>query len=146
MRLLLSVSLGALFALGLVLARMTDPAKVIGFLDFLGAWDPSLAFVMLGAIGVYAPFYFATRKWRRPVFGERFELPLNDRLDARLIGGAALFGVGWGLAGYCPGPALVAVGAGRGDALLFTAAMSVGMFLYRWARRPAGELSARVNL
>ncbi len=125
---------GALFAVGLAVGGMTDPANVIGFLDITGDWDPRLAFVMGGALMVYAPL----RRWRTkgpmPRFADRFHLPTRHAIDAPLLAGAALFGAGWGLAGFCPGPALTSVGAalvgGPRDALIFSASMLVGMFLY----------------
>lgn len=126
------VALGAgfLFACGLAIGGMTDPAKVLAFLDVAGDWDPSLAFVMAGAVGTYAPL----RAWivrRRRAFR-----PRPSRIDRRLVIGAALFGLGWGLVGYCPGPALVAVASLHGAAITCATAMLVGMFAYsRLARR-----------
>ena len=126
---------GALFGLGLAVSGMTQPAKVIGFLDVLGAWDPSLAFVMLGAIGVYTAAYRGLAvKMPRPLFAPRFSLPTLTAIDAPLLAGAAIFGVGWGLGGFCPGPALVALGAGAPAALWFVPAMVVGMLLHRAVR------------
>lgn len=130
-------SSGALFAVGLLLAGMTNPAKVLGFLDFFGNWDASLMLVMLGAIGVNAPLTRAIRRRNAPLLQPSFSIPPSNRpwrsqLDVRLLVGAGLFGVGWGLGGYCPGPALVALPEvfteKRGtDAAWFTAAMLVGM-------------------
>ncbi|MBJ6764101.1 YeeE/YedE family protein [Myxococcaceae bacterium JPH2] len=122
---------GLLFALGLGLGGMTDPAKVVGFLDFAGAWDPSLAFVMGGALAVHAPLQRLIRRRRSPVLATEFPARSKARVDLRLVGGAALFGVGWGLAGYCPGPALVSLASGTGTALLFGASMLGGMLLFR---------------
>lgn len=102
---------GVVFALGLVLADMTSPARVLAFLD-LARWDPTLAFVMAGAIAVYAPVARLVRARPAPLLGARFHWPAPAAIDRRLLAGAALFGVGWGLAGYCPGPALVAAGTG----------------------------------
>jgi uncharacterized membrane protein YedE/YeeE len=119
---------GALFAVGLAVSGMTRPAKVVGFLDLSGAWDPSLAFVMLGAIGVH---FVATRlitRRARPLFEERFHLPTRKDLDARLLLGAALFGVGWGLGGFCPGPGLVSAASGSLPAFVFVVGMTLGMF------------------
>jgi uncharacterized membrane protein YedE/YeeE len=114
---------GALFALGLALSGMTDPAKVVGFLDVGGAWDPSLALVMLGAIAVYLPVYLVVRR-RRPELA-----PASGAIDARLVGGAALFGIGWGLVGYCPGPAIVSLASGRAP-IVFTLGLVVALALH----------------
>ena len=123
---------GLLFALGLTLSGMTQPARVLGFLDVAGDWDPSLAFVMLGALAVYALAYRAiARPGRRPLLDASFHVSTAKRIDARLLTGAALFGVGWGLAGFCPGPALVSAAAGAHAALLLSAGMLVGMLLAR---------------
>ena len=124
---------GALFSLGLTLSGMTDPAKVIGFLDVTGEWDPTLAFVMAGGVLVFGIAWRAARRLRAPVFAPHFpELP--ERIDPPLMVGALLFGVGWGLAGYCPAPALVSVGAGIEGSALFAAAMIAGMFLHDFFR------------
>jgi len=126
----LAAAAGALFALGLVIGGMTIPAKVTGFLDVGGAWDPQLAFVMVAAIAVYAP----ALRWirgRRPLAAARFQWPTARAIDARLVGGAALFGIGWGLAGYCPGPALVALAGGGLPVLVFVAALVLGIALAR---------------
>ncbi len=117
---------GLLFALGLGIAGMTQPAKVLAFLDVLGDWDPSLAFVMAGAIAVYMPVFWAVRRALAP----RLQLPTRKDLDPRLIVGAALFGVGWGLAGYCPGPALVSLTTLGASAIAFGVAMFAGMRLH----------------
>jgi hypothetical protein len=123
---------GALFGVGLAIAGMTQPAKIIGFFDFFGNWDPSLAFVMLGAIVVYTPVYrWAIRTWQRPIWAPAFSLPTRKDIDARLIVGSAIFGVGWGLGGYCPGPALTSIGAGSQEALTFGASMLVGVGAYQ---------------
>jgi uncharacterized membrane protein YedE/YeeE len=118
---------GLLFGLGLVVSRMIDPAKVLGFLDIAGDWDPSLAFVMLGALIVAALGYAVAKRMRRPLCATEFGSPAASGVDRRLIGGALLFGVGWGLVGYCPGPALGSIGFGGGRTLLFVAAMLIGM-------------------
>lgn len=121
---------GLVFGLGLILGGMTDPGKVKGFLDVAGAWDPSLALVMGGAIAV-GVFAFAAAKRRTTAWsGERIEIPSNTVIDARLIGGGVLFGAGWGLGGFCPGPALVAMSAGVGSAAVFVVAMLAGMVLH----------------
>lgn len=122
---------GFVFALGLGLGGMTQPARVLAFLDAAGAWDPSLAFVMFGAVAVYGvAFPFVVRRGR-PVFAASFGVPTRRDLDGRLLAGAALFGVGWGLAGLCPGPALTTLASGEPRAALFVAAMLIGMLLQR---------------
>lgn len=130
---------GILFALGLGLGGMTDPAKVVGFLDVVGDWQPGLAFVMAGAMGTYASLRrLILRRRRAPVLAPAFPALGDARPDARLVLGSALFGVGWGLAGYCPGPAFASVGSGTGTVLLFVAAMLGGMLLFQlWEKRPA---------
>ena len=126
---------GLLFALGLGLAGMTDPARVQAFLDVSGSWDPTLAFVMGGAIAVHAPLSWLIRRRKVPVLAPAFPDVSHTQLDRRLLGGAALFGVGWGLSGYCPGPALVSLASGTGTVLLFVAAMLTGMWLFGWWER-----------
>lgn len=121
---------GLLFGLGLLLAGMADPAKVLAFLDLAGDWDPSLALVMAGAIGVAAlPLNLAQRRTKALLSGA-MQLPNRRDLDARLIGGSLLFGVGWGIAGICPGPALAIVLTGHWQAALFVAAMLAGMLIF----------------
>jgi uncharacterized membrane protein YedE/YeeE len=124
---------GVLFAAGLAVSGMTHPSKVIGFLDFTGSWDPSLMFVMMGAIGVHVFFArWALRSMKaggRPFLGDAYALPTSTKIDARLLGGAALFGAGWGLAGYCPGPALVSLAQLTPAAFAFIAAMAAGIVL-----------------
>lgn len=127
---------GILFALGLVLAGMTDPARVLGFLDVTGAWDPRLAVVMVGAVGVHATFLLATRRRARPLFATSFPRLATDAIDARLLGGAALFGVGWGLAGVCPGPALVSVGSFATKTIAFAIALVAGSVVASWLVPP----------
>lgn len=122
---------GFVFAVGLALSGMTQPDKVMGFLDFTGRWDPSLAFVMGGAVTMYLVAHRWTRRQPKPVFAETFPDPPGNSIDGRLIVGALLFGVGWGLSGFCPGPALVSLGAGMRAALWFVPAMVVGMGLHR---------------
>ncbi|MEO7730683.1 MAG: DUF6691 family protein [Kofleriaceae bacterium] len=122
---------GALFAVGLVVGGMTIPAKITAFLDLRGAWDPSLAFVMAGAIAVHAPLRAIIRRRSRPLLADRFHDPSARAIDLRLVGGAALFGIGWGVSGYCPGPALVSLGSGASGALVFVATMIGGIALAR---------------
>ncbi|MEI8403050.1 MAG: DUF6691 family protein [Alcaligenaceae bacterium] len=126
---------GLVFGLGLLLSGMTDPGKVLGFLDLFGQWDPSLAFVMGGAILV-AFFAFALAKKRASTFlGGALSLPTSNVIDKRLVIGSLLFGAGWGLAGFCPGPALVSMAAGQEKALIFVAAMVLGMVGFELVER-----------
>jgi uncharacterized protein len=120
---------GLVFALGLGLSGMTRPSKVLGFLDVAGSWDPSLAFVMVGAIGVHLLFVRRARRAASPRMAPRFTWPPEGRIDVRLLAGAALFGIGWGLAGYCPGPSLVALASLGPGVLLFVSAMAAGTFI-----------------
>jgi uncharacterized membrane protein YedE/YeeE len=120
---------GALFAIGLAIAGMTKPSKVVGFLDVAGAWDPSLAFVMIGAIAVHFVAFRLVLRRRTPLFDVTFHVPTRTDIDRRLLGGAALFGVGWGLGGFCPGPAIVSVASGSVGAAVFIVGMTVGMFI-----------------
>lgn len=131
----LAAAAGVLFALGLLVSGMCTPAKVTAFLDVGGAWDPSLAFVMAAAIAIYAPVARLVRARRAPVFAARFHWPTEHRIDPDLVAGAAIFGVGWGLSGLCPGPALVSAGGGGAGALVFVAAMIGGVTAARLARR-----------
>jgi uncharacterized protein len=130
--LLTSFVSGVVFALGLGISGMTRPVKVIGFLDFFGAWDASLAFVMIGAIAVYFLAYRWSVRMPSPWLAPEFALPKRSDLDAKLILGAALFGAGWGLGGFCPGPALAALASGALPVLVFVAAMAIGMYLHSW--------------
>ncbi len=130
MRLLIALASGALFALGLITSDMVNPARVLGFLDVAGAWDPTLAFVMGGALVPMAIAWRLAAGGSHPLAGGDFPAPASPVIDIRLIGGAALFGAGWGLVGFCPGPALTALGTGNAEALIFTAAMITGMFGY----------------
>jgi uncharacterized membrane protein YedE/YeeE len=132
MQRLIEFVVGLMFGLGLLISGMTDPGKVIGFLDLAGAWDPSLAFVMGGAI-VVGIFAFGMAKKRTvDFFGGAIRWPSSSTIDRRLIGGALVFGVGWGIAGFCPGPALVSLAAGVPKAFGFVVAMVVGMAIFEW--------------
>lgn len=142
MYLLVSLAVGLLFGLGLIISGMANPAKVLGFLDLAGPWDPSLALVMAGAIAVGAVGFGVAGRRERSWLGSPMRLPSNRAIDRRLVIGALLFGAGWGLAGFCPGPAVVALGAGYWQAGVFVAAMLVGMALYEVAER----LGARQTL
>lgn len=126
---------GLVFGLGLIVAGMTDPARVLGFLDLAGAWDPSLAFVMVGAIAIGAIAFGLSRGWSTSLLGLQMRVPSEDDIDRRLVAGSVLFGVGWGLAGFCPGPALVTVGMGNPKGILFFAAMLAGMGLFELMER-----------
>ncbi|MGZ5006349.1 MAG: DUF6691 family protein [Methylobacter sp.] len=121
---------GLLFGLGLIISGMTNPAKVIGFLDLAGDWDPSLAFVMGGAILIGAGAFTIAKKRQRSLLGEPMRLSSVTGLDKGLIIGSLVFGIGWGLSGFCPGPAVVTAAAGQGKALIFVVSMLAGMALY----------------
>ena len=121
---------GLVFGLGLILAGMTQPLKVKGFLDVAGAWDPSLGLVMGGAIAVGALAFALARRRKRSWSGAPMEIPVDQTIDKRLVIGGALFGIGWGIAGFCPGPALVALGSGSASAVTFVGAMLVGMVVH----------------
>lgn len=129
---------GLLFALGLGISGMTDPANVLSFLDVAGDWDFRLAFVMGGAVAVHAALRPLIHKRERPLFAEKFSSFPAQRVDPKLLGGAALFGVGWGLGGYCPGPALTALASGGPQALIFVAAMAAGMYLFQVLQARSG--------
>ncbi|AYO83085.1 DUF6691 family protein [Methylobacterium brachiatum] len=137
-------SVGLLFGLGLLVSGMADPAKVLAFLDVTGRWDPSLALVMAGAVAVSAAGYRLAR-WRgRPVLAPKLDVPARRDLDGRLIAGAAFFGLGWGLAGLCPGPALTILTVAPAEAVTFVAAMVAGMLLFRLV--PAARLKSTAVL
>jgi uncharacterized membrane protein YedE/YeeE len=124
---LTSLLAGLVFGLGLIVSGMANPAKVLGFLDIAGSWDPSLAFVMGGAIGVGMVAFFVARQRTVSFIGAEMKLPTARHIDSRLVIGSVLFGIGWGIGGFCPGPGLVAVGMGEVKALVFVAALLVGM-------------------
>lgn len=130
-----SLLVGLLFGLGLIVSGMADPAKVLGFLDLAGEWDPSLAFVMAGAIAIGLVGFALARRRRTSLLGEPMRLPTARHVDRRLLLGGAAFGVGWGLAGFCPGPALTALGMGEPKAVLFVGAMLTGMGIYEELER-----------
>ena len=134
-RLLAAFVAGVVFGIGLVLARMTDPTVVLGVLDVFGAFDPTLLVVMASAVATSAIGYRFVRGRAAPVFEARFQIPAARHIDRPLVLGAVLFGVGWGLAGYCPGPALVALASGIGTAWVFVPAMLVGSALQVWSAR-----------
>lgn len=126
---------GLVFGLGLLVAGMADPGKILGFLDLAGLWNPSLVFVMIGAIAVTAIAFALAKRRSVSLLGAPMYLPTERRLDRRLLLGSVLFGVGWGLAGICPGPALVLIGAGMAKGITFTGAMLAGMGLFEWLER-----------
>lgn len=136
MQLIVSLFVGLLFGIGLIVSGMANPAKVLGFLDLAGQWDPSLAFVMGGAILVGTVAFARARRMPRALSGAPMQLPAHKQIDRRLVLGSLAFGAGWGLVGFCPGPALVAFGAGEPKAWLFVAAMLAGMLLYNWLNQP----------
>lgn len=144
LRILVALISGSTFGLGLALSGMMNPAKVIGFLDFAGQWDPTLAFVMVGALLVTAPAFSLILKRPRPILASGFALPTKTALDGRLLGGAAVFGLGWGLSGFCPGPAVAALSTGLTPVFAFVASMLAGMALYTWGfeRRSRSEAKA----
>jgi hypothetical protein len=127
---LFSFVAGLIFGLGLILAGMANPAKVLGFLDLFGDWDPSLAFVMVGAAALGAAGFTLAGRMKTSLLDLPMRLPAGRNLDRRLIGGSLLFGVGWGLAGICPGPALVLLGYGAPKGAVFAAAMAAGMLIF----------------
>lgn len=127
--------IGLLFGSGIALSGMANPAKVLNFFDFAGTWDPSLAFVMGGALVVTAIGYALVLKRPAPVFESKFHLPNRRDLDLPLIAGSAIFGVGWGITGFCPGGAIPALGLGEGDAWLFVGSMIAGIAVARFARQ-----------
>ena len=135
MRFFLAVAVGIVFAIGLAVSGMTDPAKITGVLDVGGRWDPSLLFVMIAAVGVFAPVVRLARARQAPRLDACFYWPAEDAIDWRLVGGAAVFGVGWGIGGYCPAPALESLVAGGLPVVVFVAAMLVGIAAARAVNR-----------
>lgn len=141
MKYLSAFLIGAIFGIGIVVSGMGDPAKVQNFFDLFGSWDPSLAFVMGGALLVFMPGYFLlVRPRTTPILEAEFRMPQRKAIDTRLIGGAATFGIGWGVVGFCPGGGIPMIGTGNGSVLLFVAAMVAGMLI---ARLVSGALSDR---
>ena len=130
---LTSLLSGLVFGCGLIVSGMADPAKVLGFLDLAGAWDPSLVLVMGGAVGVGLIAFFVAGRRSLSWLGAEMRLPTAREIDRRVVVGGLLFGVGWGVAGFCPGPAVVALGLGEPKAFAFVAAMLVGMVCFDWA-------------
>jgi uncharacterized membrane protein YedE/YeeE len=143
MQVLTALLAGLVFGIGLIVSGMFNPAKVLGFLDLAGSWDPSLALVMGGAIAVGGIAFAVADRRSTTLLGTPMMLPTARNLEARLVLGSLMFGVGWGLAGFCPGPALVALGAGYGKAVVFVVAMLAGMLAFEWAERGrAGPVAA----
>jgi uncharacterized membrane protein YedE/YeeE len=136
---------GLLFGIGLLLSGMTDPQKVLSFLDLAGKWDPSLGFVMCGAIAVAAPAFAWAKRRSRSLLGAPIQLPARSTADYRLVFGSLAFGAGWGLAGFCPGPALVSAASGQPGAWIFVAAMLAGMAVFSVAERFSARASALKN-
>ncbi len=143
MAIFISLLTGLVFGIGLIVSGMADPAKVLGFLDLAGAWDPSLAFVMAGAIAVGTVAFAVARKRTLSFLGLQMKLPAADQIDRRLVVGGLLFGIGWGIAGLCPGPALVALGMGQTKAVVFVAAMLAGMGLFEVLERRGASRRVR---
>jgi hypothetical protein len=130
-----SLLAGLLFGIGLILSGMANPAKVLGFLDLAGSWDPSLALVMAGAIAVGVGGFAIAKNRTQSILGLAMQFPKARHIDRRLLGGSLLFGIGWGIAGFCPGPSLVALGMGEGKAVVFVVAMVVGMYFFELLER-----------
>ncbi|GAA7769661.1 MULTISPECIES: YeeE/YedE family protein [Cupriavidus] len=132
---------GLLFGIGLMVSGMANPAKVLGFLDLAGRWDPSLAFVMVGAIAIGSVAFLLAKRRQRSLLGLPMQLPTNTVITPRLVIGSALFGIGWGTAGFCPGPALVALGAGYPKAIGFVLAMAAGMLVFEVLERSKARVA-----
>lgn len=143
MQIVMAFVTGLVFGLGLILSGMTDPSKVIGFLDLAGNWDPSLAFVMGGAILVNSIAYYFAKGRSRAWLGDVMRLPTSTRIDRRLVLGGLVFGAGWGLAGYCPGPAIASVAQGGAKPVIFVLAMLAGMTIYEIQNRRAASRLAK---
>ena len=128
---------GLIFGLGLTIAEMTNPAKIIAFLDITGKWDPSLIFVMIGAIVFSVPFFYFLPKKDKPFFSTSFQIPVNNEIDRRLLIGSSLFGIGWGMIGFCPGPVLVALVTGFPPVIVFFLSVAVGNIWIQYSGRPS---------
>lgn len=131
MRIIATYFIGLIFGLGIMLSGMANPAKVINFFDFIGTWDPSLIFVMGGAVVTTFIGYRLVLARKAPLLEARFKLPTSTNIDPRLVGGAAVFGIGWGIAGFCPGGAIPAIGTGRVEVVVFVAGLIVGLVAAR---------------
>lgn len=132
---LIALLCGAIFGIGLLVSGMANPEKVLGFLDILGSWNPSLIFVMVGAIGIAIIPFFIAKHRKQSLIGLPMQLPTSRVVDRRLIIGSVLFGIGWGIAGICPGPALVLLSSGYLQGVIFVAAMLIGMATFAWMER-----------
>lgn len=144
MRIITSLLAGLVFGIGLIISGMTNPAKVLGFLDLAGLWDPSLALVMGGAIAVGVVAFQIARKRSKSLLGDPMRLPSATQVDRRLLLGGLAFGVGWGLAGFCPGPALASLASGGAKPAIFTVAMLAGMVIYELVERASALRMKRV--
>lgn len=142
MAILAALLSGLVFGLGIVISGMGNPAKVINFFDLAGSWDPSLAFVMASALAVTAVGYRVVFKWKRPIFADGFHIPGVTRIDMPLIAGSAVFGIGWGLSGFCPGGLIPVLGIGRAEPLIFLGALLVGIVGTRVLRSQGYSASA----
>lgn len=142
MKHIFALIVGLVFGIGLALSGMMNPAKVLNFFDVAGTWDPSLAFVMGGAVIVTFIGYRMVSRRDAPLFGGHFQFPDSTAIDGRLIGGSALFGVGWGIAGFCPGPAITALGTGRWEVALFVVSVVAGLGIRRFALPSPGQVKA----
>lgn len=131
MRLLISFLVGFVFAIGLGVSGMTQPQKVVAFLDIFGGWNPALAFVMIGAIFLHAALYPLITRRSSPILDDQFHLPKKSDLSPSLLLGATLFGLGWGIGGFCPGPAITSLASGNSESLIFVTSMVAGMFLFK---------------
>ena len=141
MRLFVIYLIGLCFGIGIAVSGMANPAKVLNFFDVAGTWDPSLGFVMFAALATAALGYKLTFRAPKPVFAQRFNVPTSRTIDARLVAGSAVFGVGWGISGFCPGASVPSLGTGAPAAILFFAAMVIGILLAKWGL----QLTARLN-
>ena len=146
MQTLTALLAGLVFGVGLIISGMVNPAKILGFLDLAGQWDPSLALVMVGAITVGSVAFAVASKRASTLFGTPMMLPSARDIEPRLIAGSLMFGIGWGLAGFCPGPALVALGAGYAKAVVFVVAMLAGMFVFEWVERARVESAVAAGI
>ncbi|WP_261843724.1 YeeE/YedE family protein [Aliamphritea ceti] len=135
----LALFCGALFGAGLALSGMTDPANIIGFLDISGDWNPQLVFVLAAAVGTSVAGFYGLQKRSKPVFAQQFHWPDAAYIDSRLVSGAVLFGIGWGLYGYCPGPALAALVYGQSHTVIFVVSMLVGMLAFQLLPKPQAK-------
>lgn len=134
-----SLFCGLLFGLGLIISGMSNPARVLNFLDFSANWDATLAFVMGGAIAIAAPGIYWVRKQGSPLFADKFDIPTSTKVDTKLIFGAAIFGIGWGIGGFCPGPGLVAAATLKPDVIIFLVAMLTGMLTQYWLKKKSSN-------